>query len=181
MGGLGQDSSIVFSSLPNKRQHFTSCFHPSRLEIQFHDHLAARALFNNSQLWSQAPSPQREPHRAAWTAAGLLLRVCSVTLISSMSMFPHLSRLQCRDLCCCINNTACYCPRGSLLCLSSFSLFLQFVTQFTQTWSVEHFRPCVWLMGTTCTYWGRKNKTKKKGFLQKMASSFKWKECLCSY
>lgn len=46
-----QDKTLnFFSSLPNKRQHFTSCFHPSRLEIQFHDHLAARALFNNSQL-----------------------------------------------------------------------------------------------------------------------------------
>lgn len=37
--------------------------------------------------------------------------------------------------------------------------FLQFVTQFTQTWGVERFRPCAWRMqrrtGTTFTYWGR--------------------------
>ena len=124
MGGLGQDSSIFFPpSLPNKRSHFNSCFHPSRPKIQFHDHLAARAMFNNSQLCSQAPSPQREPHHAAWTAAGPLLCVCSVTLISSMNMFPHLSRLQRQDLCCCINNTAWYCPGGSLLCVSGSSLF----------------------------------------------------------
>lgn len=80
-------------------------------------------MFNNSQLCSQAPSPQREPHHAAWTAAGLLLCVCSVTLISSMSMLLHLSRLQRRDLCCCINNKAWYCPGGSLLCVSGFCLF----------------------------------------------------------
>ncbi len=80
-------------------------------------------MFNNSQLCSQAPSPQREPHHAASTAAGSLLCVCSVTLISSMSMFPHLSRLQRRDLCCPFNNTAWYCPGGSLLCAFGFSLF----------------------------------------------------------
>lgn len=34
---------------------------------QIRDHLAARAVFNNSQLCSQAPSPQRGPHHAART------------------------------------------------------------------------------------------------------------------
>ena len=80
-------------------------------------------MFNNSQLCSRAPSPQREPHHAGCTAAGSPLCVCSVTLISSMSMFPHLSRLQRRDLCCCFNNTAWYCPGGSLLCVFCSSLF----------------------------------------------------------
>lgn len=40
-----------------------------------------------------------------------------------MSMFLHLSRLQRWDLCCCINNTAWYCPGGSLLCVSGSCLF----------------------------------------------------------
>lgn len=35
----------------------------------------------------------------------------------------HLSRLQRWDLCCCINNTAWYCPGGSLLCVSGSCLF----------------------------------------------------------
>lgn len=88
--------------------------------------------------------------------------VCSVTLISSMSMFPHLSRLQRWDLRSCFNNTAWYCPGGSLLLVSGSSLFLQFVTQFTQTWSMQRFRPYMWQMhrrtGTTCTHCrGKKN------------------------
>lgn len=119
MGGLGQDFHLFLSlSLPNKREHFNSCFHPSRLKTQFHDQLAARALFNNSQLCSEAPSPQREP-TCCLNSSWLLRCVCSVTLISSMSMFPHLSRLRR----CSFNNTACYCPGGSLLCVSCSSLF----------------------------------------------------------
>lgn len=43
---------------------------------------------------------------------------------------------------------------------SAPAFFLQFVTQFTQTWSVECFRPCMWRMhrrtGTACTHCGRK-------------------------
>lgn len=137
-------------------------------------------MFNNSQLCSQAPSPQREPHHAAWTAAGSLLCVCSVTLISSMSMFPHLSRLQRWDLCCCFNNTAWYCPGGSLLCVSGCSLFSPICYAVYpnmergafQALHVMHRRT-----GTTCTYCGRKTNSlqeKWKFLVKSCLSSFKF-------
>ncbi len=135
-------------------------------------------MFNNSQLCSQAPSPQREPHHAAWTAAGSLLCVCSVTLISSMSMFPHLSRLQRWDLCCCFNNTAWYCPGGSLLCVSSSSLFSPICYAVYpnmergafQALHVMHRRT-----GTTCTYCGRKTHSLQGKW------KFQMKSCLFSF
>lgn len=46
------------------------------------------------------------------------------------------------------------------------AFFLQFVTQFTQTCSVEHLRPGMWWMhrrtGTTCTYCARKTHSQHK-------------------
>lgn len=74
-------------------EHFNSSFHPSRLKTQFHDHLAARVMFNNSQLCSQAPSPQHEPSMQPRQPSQrpAQLSVCSVTLISSMSTLPVLT------------------------------------------------------------------------------------------
>ena len=83
--------------------------------------------------------------------------LCVFTLISSTSMFLHLSRLQCQDQCCCINNTVRYCPRGSLLCVSVVpAFFIQFVTQFTQTWSMACLRICIWCSGISHAFWKRK-------------------------
>lgn len=46
------------------------------------------------------------------------------------------------------------------------AFFLQFVTQFTQTWSMERFRPCMWRIyrhtGTPCTYCVRKTHSLQK-------------------
>lgn len=149
--GLNYYYYFLFS-LPNKRQHFNSCFCPSRLKTQFHDHLTARTLFNNFQLCSQPPSPQREFHRAAWTAAGSLVCVCSVTLISSMSMFPpsfagYNTRTSAATLI--IQEGIVQQRVYSVSLAQAFSL--QFVTQFTQTQNMERLSSCVWCRGTTWT------------------------------
>lgn len=88
--------------------------------------------------------PEQQPTRRS---------VCSVTLVSSMSMRPHLCRLQRQDQCCCINNTD---QEGVYSVSAAAAFFLSFVTQFTQTQSMERFRLCMWSLGTTCTYCGRK-------------------------
>lgn len=97
MGGLRQGSSAA------RFEHFNSLFYPSRLKIQFHDHLPARAMFNNSQLCSQAPSPQHEPSPMqpgqtpdAWPSAQCVFS--HLDIIDEHA--PHLSRLPRQDLCC---------------------------------------------------------------------------------
>lgn len=76
---------------------------------------------------------------------------------------PHLNRLQRRDLCCCINNTARYCPGGSLLCVSSSSLSPPIC--YAVYPNMEHVVPSPWMWwmhrrsGKTCTYCIRNRKT----------------------
>lgn len=130
MGGLRQGSSAA------RFEHFNSLFYPSRLKIQFHDHLPARAMFNNSQLCSQAPSPQLEPcpMQPEQTPDARPSAQCVFSHLDIIDEHaPHFSRLHRQDLCCFINNKTWYCPGGGLLCVSRCSLSLQFVTQFTQT------------------------------------------------
>lgn len=141
-------------------------------------------MFNNSQLCSQAPSPQREPHHAAWTAAGSLLCVCSVTLISSMSMFPILTGYNAGTYAVVLIIQHGIVQEGVYSVSPAPAFFLQFVTQFTQTCSVERFRACVWRMhrrtGTTCTYCGRKNEPPTREVKEPVFTGFRWK-AVCPY
>lgn len=147
MGGLGQDSSIFFSPPPSHVSHpphrrltngnilipafipqdwkhnfmITSLLEPCLIIPNYaarhlvlsvspttppaHSCLAALCVFSHLDIIDEHVAPPPAP------------------LQPPSHTHTHLSRLQRRDLRCSFNNRACYCPGGSLLCVSRLQPF----------------------------------------------------------